>query len=126
MNYTVQVKKPIDEILQQIEKLADRHSFRVQHIHKVSEILNEKGFEIEKYYIVELCNPKFAHLVLSKDKNYGSILPCKILVYEKEGSNYVSSPNPIELTEKLGMSDLKDIVTQVDRIIKEIILEVSR
>ena len=52
MNYTVKVKKPIDEILQQIEKLADRHSFRVQHIHKVSEILNEKGFEIEKYYIV--------------------------------------------------------------------------
>lgn len=126
MNYTVQVNKPFDAILNQIEQLAEKHSFRIQHIHKVSEILNEKGFDIEKYYIVELCNPRFAHLVLSKDKNYGSILPCKILVYEKEGSNYVSSPNPVEMVEKLGMTEIGEVAKQVEKIIIEIVVEVSK
>lgn len=126
MNYTVQVNKKFDQILKEIEILAEKQSFRVQHIHYVSDILNEKGFEIEKYSIVELCNPKFAHLVLSKNKNFGSILPCKILVYEKDGKNFVSSPDPIEMVKKLGMDELVEIATQVEKIIREIIIEVSR
>ncbi|MGB9664088.1 MAG: DUF302 domain-containing protein [Ignavibacteria bacterium] len=126
MNYTVQVNKPFNQILKEIETLADKHSFRVQHIHYVSDILTEKGFEIEKYSIVELCNPKFAHLVLSKDKNFGSILPCKILVYEKDGKNFVSSPDPVEMVKKLEMNELVEIATQVEKIIREIIIEVSR
>jgi uncharacterized protein (DUF302 family) len=126
MNFTVQVNKPFEQILKEIEKLADKLSFRIQHIHYVSDILNEKGFEIEKYCIVELCNPKFAHLVLSTDKNFGSILPCKILIYEKDGKNFVSSPNPVEMVEKLGMNEIIEIAKQVEKIIREIILEVSR
>ncbi len=126
MNFTVQVNKPFEQILKEIEALAEKHAFRVQHIHYVSDVLKEKGFEIEKYCIVEVCNPRFAHLVLSKDKNYGSILPCKILVYEKEGNNFVSSPNPVEMVEKLGMQEIVEIAKQVEKIIRDIIVEVSR
>lgn len=126
MNFTVKVNKPFDQILKEIESLAEKHSFRVQHIHRVSDILNEKGFQIENYSIVELCNPKFAHLVLSQDKNFGSILPCKILVYEKDGRNYISAPDPVEMIEKLEMNEISEVAKQVEKIIKEIIIEVSQ
>ncbi len=126
MNYTVQIRKDFDKALEDIISAAEKRTFRVQHIHRVSDILNEKGFEIEKYAIVEICNPKFAHVVLSADKNFGSILPCKVLLYEKEAKVYVSIPKPIDLVEKLGMDEVKEIAVQVDRIMREIIDEVEK
>lgn len=126
MNYTVQLNKTFDQALKEIEAAAEKFVFRVQHVHPVSEILAEKGFNIERYSIIELCNPKFAFAVLSKNKNYGSILPCKILLYEKEGKLFISSPKPLELVEKLGMKDIKEIAQEVDNIIKDIIFEVDK
>lgn len=125
MNYTVQVNKSFEEIVEKISQLSEKHKFRVQHIHRVSQVLNEKGFDIENYAIIEICNPKFAHLVLSKNKTYGIILPCKILVYEKDGKNYVTSSNPVYMVEKFEMNDVVDVAREVDKIIKEIIFEVG-
>ncbi|MCX8056004.1 MAG: DUF302 domain-containing protein [Ignavibacteria bacterium] len=125
MNYTVQLNKTFEQALKEIELNAEKYSFKVQHVHPVSEILKGKGFEIEKYSIIELCNPKFAHIVLSKDKKFGSILPCKILLYEEEGKLFVSAPKPTDLVEKLGMNEIKDLAQQVEDIIKNIIIEVG-
>lgn len=125
MNYITQLNKSFDQALKEIEAAAEKYSFRIQHIHNVSDILNEKGFKIERYSIIELCNPKFAFEVLSKNKNYGSILPCKILLYENEGKLFISSPNSSTLVEKLGMNELKEIAQEVEKIIKNIILEVE-
>lgn len=126
MNYTVQLKKSFEQALKDIESACEKNSFRVQHIHFVSDILKEKGFDIERYAIIEVCNPKFAHLVLSINKNYGSILPCRILLYEKEGKLYASSPKPTMLIQKLDMSELKDVAIQVEETIKNIILEIEK
>lgn len=126
MNYTAPLNKTFEEALKNIESAAEKFAFRVQHIHHVSEVLKEKGFEIEKYSIIELCNPKFAFMVLSKNKNYGSILPCRILLYEKEGKLFISAPKPSEMAEKLGMDEIKDIAFEVEQIIKNIMLEVEK
>ncbi|MEM3373442.1 MAG: DUF302 domain-containing protein [Candidatus Anstonellales archaeon] len=126
MNYTVQLNKTFEQALKDIETASNKFAFKIQHIHNVSDILNEKGFPIEKYSIIELCNPKFAYAVLSKNKIYGSILPCKFLLYEKDGKLFLSAPNPIDLVEKLEMSDIKEIAQQVQEIIKSIILEVEK
>jgi uncharacterized protein (DUF302 family) len=126
MNYVAQLYKTFDQALSEIEKAAEKRAFRIQHIHHVSDILREKGFDIERYAIIELCNPKYAYSVLAKDKNYGSILPRRILLYEKEGKLFIASPRPAELVQKLGMNELNEISQEVDRIIKEIIIEVEK
>lgn len=126
MNYTAQLNITFDQALKDIEKAVEKFAFRIQHIHNVSEILNEKGFQIERYSIIEICNPKFAYEVLSKNKNYGSLMPCRILLYEKEGKLFVSAPNPADMAEKLGMNEIKDIAQQVQEIIKSIILELEK
>lgn len=126
MNFTIQLNKSFEQAIKAIETSAEKHSFRVQHIHYVSDVLKEKGFEIDRYAIIELCNPKFAYAVLSKDKNFGAILPCKILLYEKEGKLFASAPKPVEMVEKLGMNEIKDIAQQVEQIIKDIMLEVEK
>lgn len=126
MNFTIQLNKTFEQALKEIETAAEKHSFRVQHVHYVSDVLREKGFEIHRYSIIELCNPKFAYAVLSKDKNFGAILPCKILLYEKEGKLFVSSPKPVEMVEKLGMNEIKEIAQQVEQIIKDIILGIEK
>lgn len=126
MNYTIQLNKTFDQALKEIEAVTEKFSFRIQHIHNVSDILKEKGFDIDRYAIIEVCNPKFAFAVLSKNKNYGSILPCKLLLYEKEGKLFLSAPNPTELAEKLEMNDIKEITQQVEQIIKDIFLELEK
>lgn len=125
MNFRVKVNKPFEQVIADIEKSAERHHFRILHIHNVSQTLAEKGFELEKYSIVELCNAKFAHVILTKNRDYGSILPCKIMVYEKDNNVYVSAPQPSFLIEKLDFEEIKPIALEVEKIIKEIILEIS-
>lgn len=125
MNYRVTINKPFEQVLTDIEKSAEKHHFRVLHIHNVSQTLAEKGFDLERYSIVELCNAKFAHVILTNNRDYGSILPCKILVYEKDNNVYVSTPQPSLMVEKLGLEEIKPIAAEVEKIIKEIILEIS-
>ncbi len=126
MNYKVSVNKQFDQVIKEIEQSAEKHHFRVLHIHNVSQTLAEKGFEIEKYSIIELCNARFAHIILTRNRDYGSILPCKIFVYEKENQVYIAAPQPLTLVEKLGLEEIKPVAEEVDKIIKEIILEVSQ
>lgn len=126
MNSIFETSKDFEAVLTAIEKVAEQKSFRVQHIHPVSKILNEKGFEFEDYAIVELCNPAFAYKVLSINKNYGVLMPCKILVYKNNNKVYLSIPKPTELVEKFEMNELKLIAEEVEIIIKEIVNEVIK
>ncbi len=120
MNFIIESNKNFDEVLDAITKIAEKKSFRVQHIHPVSTILKEKGFEFDDYAIVELCSPAFAYQVLSTNKNYGMLMPCKILVYKHHDKVVLSIPKPTELVDKLGMKEIKTIAEEVEVMMKEI------
>ena len=65
MAYTIELKRPIDEIVTQLEAKTPAHNFRVLAVHDVQNTLAEKGFEINPLKIYEVCNAGFAYKAIS-------------------------------------------------------------
>ncbi|KKR86984.1 MAG: hypothetical protein UU34_C0008G0008 [Candidatus Curtissbacteria bacterium GW2011_GWA1_41_11] len=120
-DYTVTTEKSFDEAVKAVEKETKNAGFRVLYIHDVTATLQEKGFEIEPFKIVEICNAKSAYTVLKADIKIGLCLPCKINVYRKDGKTYISGMRPVILSQFFPKANLGNLPVEVDEIIRGII-----
>jgi len=120
-DYTVTTEKSFEETVKTIENETKTAGFRVLHIHDVAATLKEKGFEIEPFRIIEICNAKSAYTVLKADIKIGLCLPCKINVYQREGQTFISGMRPIVLPQFFPNANLGNLPSEVDEIIKRII-----
>lgn len=121
MNFKVESKYSYNDTLEKLQKETVENGFRVLHIHNVQQTLKEKGFEIDEYSIVEVCNAKFANSVLGINKEYGIMMPCKIIVYNENGKTFLLLPLPTALVERFGMNTLYDFAKEVENILINIV-----
>lgn len=56
------------------------------------------NLDFRKYTILGACNPTFAHQALEIDDRIGLLLPCNIVVQEKNGKTEISIFNPSLIT----------------------------
>ena len=120
-DYTVPTNKTFNEAVKAVEYETKNAGFRVLFTHDVTATLKEKGFEIEPFKIIEICNAKSAHAVLQADIKIGLCLPCKINVYQKEGQTFISGMRPIILPQFFPNANLGNLPTELDEIIRGII-----
>ena len=120
-DYTVTTQKSFDEAVKAVEKETKNAGFRVLHIHDITATLAEKGFEIDPFKIIEVCNAKSAYTVLQADIKIGLCLPCKINVYRKDGITYISGMRPLVLPQFFPNANLGNLPEEVDKIIRGII-----
>lgn len=120
-DYTVKTSKSFDEAVSAVEAETVKAGFKVLHTHDVKETIGAKGFEIEPFKIMEICNAKSAYTVLQADIKIGLFLPCKINVYIKEGTTFISGMRPIVLSQFFPEADLGNLPEEVDKIVQSII-----
>ncbi|HAL55130.1 MAG TPA: ABC transporter ATP-binding protein [Bacteroidetes bacterium] len=80
----------------------------------VKETLQTKlGVEFNKYVILGACNPPFAHRALQAEEEIGLLLPCNIIVYERENETVVSAFNPMSMTKLIDNPAMLPIAEEV-------------
>lgn len=121
IDYTIPTDKSFVEAVASIVSETKRVGFKVLHVHDVKETLSQKGFEIEPLKIIEICNAKNAYHAIQKDIRLGLCLPCKINVYVKSGKTYISGMRPVLMEKIFPRLDVRELVNEVDKVIKEII-----
>jgi uncharacterized protein (DUF302 family) len=58
----------------------------------VQATLKEKlGVDGEPYLILGACNPPLAHQALETDPDLGTLLPCNVVVYRRDGETRISA-----------------------------------
>ena len=119
--YTVTTEKSFDKAVVAVEKETKTAGFKVLYIHDVTTTLAEKGFTIEPFKIIEICNAKSAYTVLKADIKIGLCLPCKINVYQKDGKTYISGMRPVILSQFFPKANLGNLPAEVDEIIRGVI-----
>ena len=100
-------------------------------INKVTEELKKEGFGIlttidiketlknkidvdfKKYTILGACNPTLAHKALQAEEEIGLLLPCNVIVYEKEGKSAVSVFDPSLMSKVVENEKLDSIAEEV-------------
>ena len=120
-DYTVTTEKLFDDAVATVEQETKKAGFRVLYIHDVTKTLAEKGFTIEPFKIIEICNAKSAYAVLQADIKIGLCLPCKINVYKKNGQTFISGMRPLVLSQFFPQANLGNLPKEIDQIIKNII-----
>ncbi len=120
-DYTVTSIKSFKNAVEKVVQETKNAGFRVLYIHDVTKTLAEKGFTIEPFKIIEICNAKNAYNALRADVKIGLCLPCKINVYQKDGKTYISGMRPIILPQFFPKANLGNLPTEVDTIIRDII-----
>ncbi|MCL5031170.1 MAG: DUF302 domain-containing protein [Bacteroidetes bacterium] len=102
---------------QAIEKITDelkKEGFGILTEIDVQETLKKKlNLDFKKYKILGACNPPIAHKALQLEEELGLLLPCNVIVYEKNGKNVVSVFNPMIMTQLLDKKEMVSIAEEV-------------
>jgi uncharacterized protein (DUF302 family) len=80
----------------------------------VQATLREKlGAEMEPYLILGACNPPLAHRALSAEPELGTLLPCNVVVYRREGETHISAIDAERMLSIVGNDGLEPIAAEV-------------
>ena len=110
-----ETKLGFDEAVTKVEEALKEQGFGVLTEINAQKVLKEKlGLERRPYKILGACNPNFAHRALDMEPEIGVLLPCNVLVYEKEnGDVMVSAMDPEAALSLVGNPDIEEIAKEV-------------
>jgi uncharacterized protein (DUF302 family) len=115
MLYVREAKSSVNEVVAKLEEAAAANKFGVLAIHDLKKKLNAKGVEFgPECRIVEVCNPKKAKSVLEADMSISNALPCRISIYEEDGTVKVSTLRPTAVLGLFGQPKLEPIAKEVE------------
>ena len=113
---------------QAIEKVTaelKKEGFGVLTFIDVKETLKQKiNVDFKKYAILGACNPPIAHKALQEEEQLGLLLPCNVIVYEKEGKTNISIFDPMVMTWIIENDQMKPLATEVQEKLQRVLAAV--
>jgi uncharacterized protein (DUF302 family) len=79
------------------------------------------GEEFRPYVILGACNPPFAHRALLAEERIGLMLPCNVVVQEKEDGVEVSAIDPVASMRAVDNPELERVAGEVRDKLKQVI-----
>jgi uncharacterized protein (DUF302 family) len=98
MNYELSKKVSLsfEQAINKVTEELKKEGFGVLTTIDIQATLKNKiGADIPKYSILGACNPHFAHQTILTEQEIGLLLPCNVIVYEKDASIHVSIFDPM-------------------------------
>lgn len=118
IRYEKVTEKSFDEAVKSIKEELKKRTFGVLWEMNFKDKMEEHDIDFPNNFIVlEVCNPHKANDVLSKHLDMGYFLPCKMVVYEKDGTTRIGTARPNVLMKMAGYDDLDDVASQVEEIL---------
>lgn len=124
MNYDIKksVEYGFDEAVEKVRAELVKEGFGIITEINVKDTLKEKlDVDFDNYIILGACNPAFAYKALITQRDIGLLLPCNVIIYEKKGTVFVSSINPLISMNFISNADLDEIAKEIrDKLIRVI------
>jgi uncharacterized protein (DUF302 family) len=117
------VEMAFDEAIEKVTEELKKEGFGVLTEIDVTAALKKKiNVDFRKYRILGACNPSYAHKALLAEDKIGTMLPCNVVVQEKEdGSIEVAAIDPVASMQAIQNESLGDIATTVQSKLKQVI-----
>ena len=119
--FTKELNVPFEKVVETVIQELKNEGFGVLTKIDVKEKFKEKlGIDFTKYVILGACNPANAHEAILAEENIGLMLPCNVIVYEKEKGVVVSIVKPTVAMEMIDNEGLKQLAIQVEQQLKKV------
>lgn len=116
VNYT------FDEAITKVADELKKEGFGILTEIDVKETLKKKlDVDFRKYKILGACNPTFAYRALQTEETLGVLLPCNVVIQEKENGVQVSFVNPMESMKTVGNESLNTIAGEVSTKLEKVL-----
>ena len=84
--------------------------------------LQEKlGVEIQQYVILGACNPPIAYQALQAEADIGLLLPCNVIVYDRDGKSEVVAIDAAKMMTIVGNPNLEAKAHQINAMLQQVI-----
>lgn len=116
------LKLSYEEAVEKVANELKKEGFGVLTSIDVKDTLKKKiDVDFKKYVILGACNPVLAHKALQTEEEIGLLLPCNVLVYEKDNETKVSIFNPMTMTKIVDNDSLKTVAEEVNTKLRRVL-----
>jgi uncharacterized protein (DUF302 family) len=116
------VSVPYEQAIERVTEELKKEGFGVLTTIDVRDTLKKKlDVDFNKYIILGACNPPFAHKALVAEEQIGLLLPCNVIVYEKNGRTTVAAFDPMTMATLVENDALKSIAEEVTARLRRVI-----
>lgn len=116
------INLPFEQTIEKVTAELKKEGFGVLTTIDVKETLKQKiNVDFKKYTILGACNPPIAHKALLAEEELGLLLPCNVIVYEKDNKTMVSVFDPMVMTRIIENDKMKPIAAEVQEKLKRVL-----
>ena len=120
--FTKEIDKSFEEAVDFVSKELQKEGFGILTKIDVKNKFKEKlDIDFKKYVILGACNPTSAHKAIVAEENIGLMLPCNVIVYEKEDKTVVSIIKPTVAMKIINNKKLKEVAKHIETKLKHVI-----
>ena len=113
---------PYEQAIEKVTAELKKEGFGVLTSIDVKETLKQKiNVDFKKYTILGACNPPIAHKALQEEEDLGLLLPCNVIVYEKDNKTRISIFDPMVMTWIMENDNIKPIATEVQERLQRVL-----
>lgn len=126
-HFSKTVDLPFDAAVAATTTALKHHGFGVLTQIDVKDTLNKKlGAEFRPYLILGACNPKLAYEALTLEDKIGTMLPCNVVVQQREGGKVeISAVDPVASMAAIENPKLGAVAGQVRELLKQVVAEIA-
>ncbi len=114
------VHLPYDQALEKTRVALKEQGFGVLSEIDVQKAMKEKlGQDYPRYLILGACNPHLAHQALQIEPELGLLLPCNVVVREKNGHTEVAAVDAAQMLTLVGNERLQEIAEEANQRLRQ-------
>jgi uncharacterized protein (DUF302 family) len=118
---------PFEKAVERVRQELQAEGFGVLCEIDVQATLKAKlGVEREPYLILGACNPPLAYQALEAEPELGALLPCNVIVYQRDGETHISAVDAERMLSIVGNERLAPIAADVKRRLADVVARVAR
>jgi uncharacterized protein (DUF302 family) len=120
--FTKTLSVSFDEAIEKVTETLKTEGFGIVTDFNVSNAFKNKlGIDYRPYRILGACNPPFAKKTLDNDDKIGVMLPCNVIVQQKEDEVEVSVIDPMSSSDAINNQEITGILKEVQTKLKNVI-----
>jgi uncharacterized protein (DUF302 family) len=119
--FTKELDIPFEKLKERVTEELKKEGFGILSEIDVKEKFKEKlGIDFKKYVILGACNPPNAYKSILAEENIGLMLPCNVIVYEKDQKTVLSIIKPTVVMGTINNNALRAIAEEVEAKLKKV------
>ncbi len=112
---------PFETVRDMVIEALKKEGFGILTQIDVREKFKEKlGIDFKKYVILGACNPPYAHQAILAEEDIGLLLPCNVILYEKDHETALAIIRPKVAMQMVKNKSLSKLANEVEKKLEKV------